>query len=635
MALNQSMLTAWYRDNKEIEDQLLSGSICEGFRFISSDWDWMFILRKFRVTFSLPTEDQFHNGHILLLAERYMTKPGFALLRLFNHLSDPVMAHLCVQHRDGYYLASQKWRDSCTSLLSYLTTHGPCSTSVAGITEIDFAHCFKSDILPDESHCFIYRLHRAGWPSTSTLQKIVSGGCHFVAIGAKQSPAELMEWRISFSVAEKTLIHSMNHVQFLCYGLLKIFLKEAIEVNVEIKGLLCSYFLKTALFWEISTSLIQWNASNFLSCFWTCFQRLLHWINNEYCPNFFIPENNMFAGKIQGEARSRLLSYLVPLYQEGYNCLLRCTSIYSGLYTIIQRPLLATMIETTEESEKCTVEVQLILEVWNSKPDYQTVRSYVTKQVQDLDHIMFTSDTDFEQEILQIWRNYLIQNCYILSCIGEFFTVDNVAQQSRQFSLTAMPVFDATRHLLYTALYHYRRGVYNEAISLLQDAKIKLQHPHLMYPQDSDVKKYRAAGGEHKPFTQMMKEIVSWPVALRSNVTIPELTLEHQSAANHSLDHITVPPLVFTDFMSFLCYHHMEMASEAGALLQGLSILVHYDDGHHIPKVFTAISWQMLGICHEMSGDHQGAYQSYCNALRQTWCEIGQASLVRMKNLIR
>ena len=97
----------------------------------------------------------------------------------------------------------------------------------------------------------------------------MSGGCHFVAIGAKESPTELIEWQISFSATEKTLIHSMNQVQFLCYGILKIFLKEAIDINTEMKGLLCSYryFLKTSLFWEISTNSLVWNASNFFSCF--------------------------------------------------------------------------------------------------------------------------------------------------------------------------------------------------------------------------------------------------------------------------------------------------------------------------------------------------------------------------------
>ena len=636
MALEQSLKTASLTDDSPYEDQLLSGSRFEGFRFASSDLDFMFIYKDTRVIFSLQTEGQFNNGQTLLLAERHTTKPGFALLRLLYNPTDPILTHLCVPYRDGYYVASQKWRDNWTSLHTYLTTHGPCSTAVSGSTEVDYAICFKSDKLPKEAHCFIKRLHRAGWPDTSILQKIASGGCHFVAIGAKESQTELMEWRISFSATEKILIHSMNHVQFLCYGLLKIFLKEAIDINTEIKGLLCSYFLKTALFWEISTGHVQWCASNFLSCFWSCFQRLLHWINNEYCPNFFIPENNMFAGKVYGAVREQLLLYLVPIYQERYNCLLRCPSIQHVLHAIIQKPHLATIIETTDESEKCEFEVQLILEVWNSKPNFEIVQSKITRKIQDIDHIALRNFSELEQQILQVWRNYLLQNLSIASCIGGSITVNEAANRSRQSStgMPTMPTVDVTRHLLYTALYHYRCRIYSAAISLLQEAKLKLQNPYLLYIWCKDIEKYQAARGEHKPFTQMKKEIVAWTVELRTDMTIQELTLEHQAANRHLLDLIVVPPLVFTNFMCFLCYHHMGMANEAQSMLQELSILVQYDNGYHISIRDKDITWQMLGICQEMSGDHHGACQAYCNALQQKYCYTQFAPLARISVII-
>ena len=270
MALEQSLNTADLSNSQVHEDVLLSGSTCEGFQFASSDKDWMWIYKDIRVLFSLSTEHQYNAGQTLLLAERNATKPGFVLLRLLNQSACPHVTHVCVPHGDGCYVASQKWRDNATASRPYLKPHGPCGTTVLGTVEIDYAECIKSDKLPEESHCFIRRLHRSGWPSKSTLQRIVSGGCHFVAIGAKESPTEFIEWRISFSVTEKILIHCMNHVQFLCNGLLKIFLKEAIDVNTEIKGLLCSYFLKTALFLEIATNNLVWNSSNFLSCLWTC-----------------------------------------------------------------------------------------------------------------------------------------------------------------------------------------------------------------------------------------------------------------------------------------------------------------------------------------------------------------------------
>ena len=78
----------------------------------------------------------------------------------------------------------------------------------------------------------------------------------------------------------------------------------------------------------------------------------------------------MFASKVHGAARERLLSYLVPLYQEGYNCLLRCPSIQHELQIIIKRLLRVNTKETTEESEKCQVEVQTIVEVWINRPSF-------------------------------------------------------------------------------------------------------------------------------------------------------------------------------------------------------------------------------------------------------------------------
>ena len=532
-----------------------------------------------------------------------------------------------------YYVSSTKWRDYFTSRLKLYTTHGPCSTLIVGTVEGDLAYCLKSDRLPEAAHGFIRRLHVAGRPEADILQKIVKGGCHLVAIGAKESPTEQFEWRISFSSVEKLLIHSMNHAQFLCYGLLKIFLKEVIDVNVEIKGLLCSYFLKTALFWEISESSITLGSSDFLACFWVCFQRILHWINNEYCPYFFIPENNMFAGKIHGTMRVRLMSCLVPLYQEGYYCLLRCPTIQNELYTIIRHPPFVHTMRLYEESDKCAIETKLITEIWNHQPKFKTKHSRAINYLQNIEHLISTNNADLELSILQIWKNYICQILAVLPS-GANRLEDNKHNQSERMCEIEMPETDVTSHLLYKAFAYYRRGDYRTALPLLLEAKMRLQHPHLVYPWYRSVAKYRTAGGEHKPFTQMMREIVAWPSEMNPNITIPELSLEHHAAANHFADQLLVPPLVMTNFLSFLSYHYLQKIQDSRSALQDLTMLVHYDDGYHLCDRDKAISWQVLGICQQMSGDRQGAYLSYCNALQQKWCHIGLASLVRIRNLL-
>ena len=198
-----------------------------------------------------------------------------------------------------------------------------------------------------------------------------------------------------------------------------------------------------------------------------------------------------------------------------------------------------------------------------------------------------------------------------------------------------MPEMDITRHLLYKAVCYYRRGDYLTTIALLREAKVKIQHPHLLYIWSIDVTKYRAAGGDHKPFTQMMKDIFVWPVELNTAITVPELSLEHYAAANHSSDLIIIPPLVLTNVLSFLSCHYLQKIQDSRSALQELTMLVHYHDGYHICDRDKAISWQVLGICQQMSDDRQGAYQSYSNAIQQKWCPVGLASLVRMRYLFQ
>ena len=629
-ALRQTLDTAG-SDNNVYEDVLLSGSRSEGFRFASSDYDWMYICRNIRVVFTMPIRHQSNAGQAMLLAESSTTKPGFVLLRALNNTSNNLIMQSYVQYGGGYYISSEKWRENLTSSVSFFATHGPCSTMSAGNNEADFAECLKSDRLPDISHCFIQRLHRAQWPPTYVLKRIVLGGCHFVAIGAKASHTEPLEWRISFSLAEKLLVHFMNHAQFLCYGLLKMFLKEVVDVNEEIKGLLCSYFLKTTLFWEISNSCLQWNSANFLSCFWACFQKLLHWINNEYCPNFFIPENNMFANKIEGSAKVQLLRCLIPLYEEGYNCLLKCRSVQRELKSVIERPLNAIITDSSKEDEKCRIETELILEIWNKMPPLVT-KAMMVKDLLNLDRLISVTENELELSILQIWRNCVFQNIAVVRCYGHS-SQSNEGSETIPINIMTIPTTDATRRFIYLAIHHYCSGRYYSALSALGDARVKLTQPYLQYSWNLSVERYRAAGGEHKPLKQMIQESVTWAVELSTAVTLPELALETHAAKKNFIDNIIIPPLVFILFMNFQCYQQINRIEASKAVLQELTILVYNDNGYHISENDRAISWQILGICQEMGGDKQGAYQSYSAALQEEFCHIKLASVIRMLQL--
>lgn len=104
---------------------------------------------------------------------------------------------------------------------------------------------------------------------------MISSGCFLVPIGSKQSrhnndPNLEMEWRLSFVLAEQILVRAMNHCQFMCYALLKVFLQEVLNKDaIKEDQKISSYFLKTAMFWCIqSDAKYNWSRENFFECFW-------------------------------------------------------------------------------------------------------------------------------------------------------------------------------------------------------------------------------------------------------------------------------------------------------------------------------------------------------------------------------
>ena len=157
------------------------------------------------------------------------------------------MLSSCVRINGAFYISSAKYRDNRLSMMGPDSTeHGPCSSGIIGGIEHDCAHCFVSDLWPPPDSTWIDRCHL--WPPSHVSDDIVRSGCHLVAIGHKLGKHTDNEWRISFSQAEQKLVYRMNHIQFLTYGLLKIFLKEMINNGLhEQEKLLCSYHMKTVI----------------------------------------------------------------------------------------------------------------------------------------------------------------------------------------------------------------------------------------------------------------------------------------------------------------------------------------------------------------------------------------------------
>ena len=618
-----------------------SGSKAEGLRFKSSDDDWMLIMRHIKV---IPTESYtaiYDSNTTLLLMENEMTKPGFALLRLIGGATNQRVSRSTEYMFNGHYLSCQRWRDMYTALGTVSDkefTHGPCASATFGPYEYDFAYCLRCDIWPNNAHDCIRRLNQSAWPSHDTILSIVSDGVLFVPIGAKQSSFENTEWRMSFSLAEKKLIHAMNHIQFLCYGLLKIFLKEAIDVNPEVKGLLCSYFLKTALFWEIATTSNQWNVSSMMSCFWNCFRRLLQWVSWSYCPNFFVPQNNMFEGKIESTNRNKLQQHLRTLYCEGYRSLLRCQSLSPYMLPIMQRSdLVLVKTELNHSSIACNIigECFLCIDLF---PYDTTCNNLIAHQ------LACVTDTHKRFILKTLFNRTLTKFCMTESyhrSVGDRSNRSRYKTLTERMNMVERFRIDSVSHFLHNAMLCYNHGRYNKALRLIHQSKEKIASPGFISLCKLNYKLYAEAWGDDFPIETMLRRHVSDSISIKNDQCIPDLYIESHGS-KYIQSHFSVgryvqfsiPPLVCAYFLQYLCHRRLGCLGEATEASYELSLFLQHADGQPICTCDRGPSWQMLGICQQTSGNDEAAYHSYRRALQQDDNFYPKTTCIRLATLL-
>ena len=612
----------------------LSGSKGEGLRFKTSDDDWMFILTGFKV---IPSE-LYTNSHdinndilVILLMKNEMTKPGFTLIRMPGTSIYRNMVSIIERLHRRRYISSKRWREWHTNSRSWKeeVTHGPCTSGAIGTYEYDYAYCLKCDIWPVNAKNCIKRLYECGWPSQDTILSIVNDGVLFVAIGAKQSYFENTEWRMSFSLAEKKLIHAMNHTQFLCYGLLKIVLKEAIDTIPEIKGLLCSYFLKTSLFWEIVSSPNDWNPYSFLAKFWKCFGRLLQWISCSYCPNFFIPQNNMFEGKIEGSNRDKLLQYLKMLYQEGFRCLTRCPSLMPLFSQAIDTP---NWLVQYPDISKSAIAMCIIGEWWGT--------NIARLQYCHIHKVCFALHSLALEEIDSEHKGFLLRMWFCATLTATLLASRETpgSNQLKYKSYTQKKKAlnrcktGFVGSYLHQAVLCYSNGNFEETLQLAERSIVKISSTRpINVRQIFTETNYTEAGVADLPIETVVRTSLLDDVTIHNDKHIPELYIEmHGRVNDFTMITVCVPPLICALFLQFLCYEKLGLRRERDETLQYLSRLVNSDYLQDwVTEDLRDITWQLLGICQQMSGNDLEACHSYIRCLRPP-CILEVAACLRL-----
>ena len=608
---------------------ITSGSLAEGLQLPDSDLDIMIVIGNVDV---LQNERniKYPIHCTTLIMETDIDHPGFTRLRT---VAANVGESIVVLGADEkHYVSVNSFIDSHKKMCKIpFSLHGPCLSDEEQTH--DFAFCLWSRYLPHNMRPWASRRRRQ-WPSNFVIDSIINYGCLLVPIGPKTLSYTDKLWRLSFSLAEKILVHSFNFTQLICYGLLKLTLKRIVNKKDHVRDLLCSYFLKTSLFWvseEVDIDTFQ--LPNLFKCFFLCLNKLKAWIINCYCPNYFIPEHNMFLGKITPYNIKHLLSVINSIQFDGIVGLMnnlfppekKCYQLlcsnkeHSSIMLDFLFYRICTLFSTSDisHSYKIQIFIKSLLKSESSlfiigvcKHQYANICLYAAQQLPSLT----TTTTTTNYNIHQLYHRHLQDGLQTNAVSG---------------------------WLLYASFYYVIKQ-YGATLSLLDYVLSKCSPNSVVFGRISSTNEDLGFGNYDLRYINMYRQNVNSEMSLIDRMKIAVLSnitfLQHSSLIPEELqlevkdNAFDIHPVILSYCLRFLCYHHIgDMFSSQQALRDLHSTL--YNDTYEIRVNDASNSYTILGVCYEIYGDKTAAFQNYENAL-QFDTDICSSAEVRKAKLL-
>ncbi|XP_071144232.1 uncharacterized protein [Mytilus edulis] len=603
--------------NDENLTQISSGSLAEGMDLPGSDIDVMCVDDGVNVI-QIKRNIKYPVQRTRVFMETDTDHPGFTRLRLVagGKRANYFVSNECIVNtQTGQYLSTTNFVNHIKQInpQNTFSTHGPCLSNTN--QTIDIASCLRSKYLPYQAIPWILR-YRRQWPPNVIIDRIINYGCLLVPIGPRIMQNCNLLWRISFSVAEKQLVHSFNFTQLLCYGLLKLTLKRIVNTHDGVKDLLCSYFLKTALFWvseEVDIDTFQ--LPKLFICFSLCLNKLISWVNNCYCPNYFIPEHNMFLGKINKYNNNSLLCVLNSIKYSGisglmqnlfhsYTCTKSCYPPYS---------------ETNEQS--ILMLDFLFYRIGPLRMYDQAIMSNRTKHYNKLTFIesLQNSESTFNIGVCKFeFASIIQQAAQLLPTLKQINTNYNIHTSYHRYLRDGLQRDAGTGWLLYASFY-YVTEQYNVTLRLteyiLSMNLLDMVHLGKDYYSEADLNNYRHRVHSSMSLNAKMKTaVVDEVMYVRHSSLIPkELELEVE-------DHLFgIPLIIMSHCLRFLCYHHI------GDTFNRQQALRHLRLPHVVYTNLISNTLTLFGVCCEIAGDNDAAFHYYEDALQCDNCICSSA----------
>ena len=338
----QEYCMAWdcFLSNARKDNSHYTGSKAEGLDLIGSDEDYMIDINStYDTEPSESLQDLFQTTRThKFLMETDNVPPGFVFLKCVSQIQDQHLFDSLVNFGDIIYLSSELFVSSSPDLKQKGDTRRIQEPSIEIWSQYDEKSEYGFDNVlsiccrfwPKSAAEWIDRPRHHGWPLLKDKEKITEFGCHLVPIGHPTSPMKPLQWRISFSIAERTLVWSFNHTQMQCYAVMKLILKEFVKAKCseENKDVLCSYFIKTFLFWQYEATDIKfWRTQNLNGCLLHLLREFYKCIQTGVLRHYFIPRFNLLVIKLTSEAKQELLQILDFVIRKDLDIFSYCSSL--------------------------------------------------------------------------------------------------------------------------------------------------------------------------------------------------------------------------------------------------------------------------------------------------------------------
>ncbi|XP_033755709.1 uncharacterized protein LOC117338464 [Pecten maximus] len=501
-----------------------------------------------------------------------------------------------------------------------MDTHGPATTTSGKLdstgADMDFVHAFKYTSWPSEANEWLSRHRLYNWPNKCLRDQVVQGGCHLVPVGDKTSADTFLQWRISFATAERKLIHSLSHVQFLVYCLLKYLLKQISGKLKQIYGdtdILSSYIIKTNILNAVeNTHLSLWEEKNIFLCFMLCLNILATWVKAGYCPNYFIYKNNMFLGKVHGNNQQNLLRLLVELRDMTWGCLSIGTFFQSSIGEYIQRVKNGAwelVLPTPVRSER-EIDITIFVKSFflSDATDVLPALKLLSKSKSDMDEFIAYNNT---VQLLCLKGKEAFEKQAPLEGNKQRY---KYLKKCKKF-ISPFAVVCTSPGLLTLATYHYQTGNYMKTLEmcghLISSWKV---FDGNISEKDGDRYEHLYCGRGYSILYKFQQACVS---SIDFRETYPNFCPVHlqQELTNVSSIQLLIPPLPYAVFLTFLCYHELNDTRRRDTALIELRAVKY--DRHQGGSIYWIVH-NLLGICYEMVGDIRSALREYKDSLGGT-----------------